>query len=74
MIGMPGAPVSNMSPPTLCLVTLAVFQLGVLLAARPALARLAARPRAATTFAVLAPRMMTVFLWHMSAPVVGSVC
>jgi hypothetical protein len=69
MIGMPGAPVSNMSPPTLCLVTLAVFQLGALLALRPLLVRAAAR--AARPLAVLAPRMMTVFLWHMTALVVG---
>lgn len=67
MIGMPGAPVSNMSPPTLCLVTLAVFQLGALLALRPLLVRAAAAPRVAGALALLAPRTMTVFLWHMSA-------
>ncbi|GAA4694606.1 acyltransferase [Pseudonocardia yuanmonensis] len=71
MVGMPGAPVSNMSPPTLCLVTLAVFQLGTLLALRPLLVRAAAAPRAARALALLAPRTMTVFLWHMSALVVG---
>ncbi|GAA1840646.1 acyltransferase [Pseudonocardia ailaonensis] len=71
MIGMPGAPVSNLSPPTLCLVTLAVFQLGALLALRPLLVRAAAAPRVARAVAVLAPRTMTVFLWHMTALVAG---
>ncbi|GAA4856543.1 acyltransferase family protein [Pseudonocardia benzenivorans] len=71
MIGMPGAPVSNMSPPTLCLVTLAIAQLGLLLALRPALVRFASSRPVAAGLAVLAPRTMTVFLWHMSALVVG---
>lgn len=71
MIGMPGAPVSNMSPPTLCLVTLAIAQLGVLFALKPALVRFATWRPVARGLAVLAPRTMTVFLWHMSALVVG---
>lgn len=71
MIGMPGAPVSNMNPSTLCLVTLAVAQLGGLLALRPALLRFAGWRPVAAGLAVLAPRAMTVFLWHMSALVVG---
>jgi hypothetical protein len=71
MIGMPGAPVSNMSPPTLCLITLACAHLGLVLAARPALLRLAVRPRVAAAVALLAPRTMTVFLWHMTALAAG---
>ncbi|WP_158886394.1 acyltransferase family protein [Amycolatopsis anabasis] len=70
MIGMPGAPVSNMSPPTVLLVSLAVGQIGLLLFLRPALNALAARPAMATALRWIGPRFMSVYLWHMPALVV----
>lgn len=70
MIGMPGAPVSNMSPPTAVLVSLAVGQIGLLLALRPKLVALAARPAVAATLRWIGPRFMSVYLWHMPALVV----
>ncbi|TQJ05009.1 acyltransferase family protein [Amycolatopsis cihanbeyliensis] len=67
MIGMPGAPVSNMSPPTALLVSLAVGQVGLLLAVRPALNRLATTPVAGAALRWLGPRFMSIYLWHMPA-------
>ncbi|WP_214109327.1 acyltransferase [Acrocarpospora catenulata] len=66
MIGMPGA-VSNMAPPSAVLLALFAGQLGLAMALRPALDRLVARPRPAALLAALAPRMMTIYLWHMPA-------
>ncbi|WP_051386260.1 acyltransferase family protein [Actinokineospora inagensis] len=65
MIGMPGAPVSNMSPPAAVLLPLAVGQLGLLLLARPVLNRLAG-----PTLTALGTRCTTIYLWHMPALVV----
>lgn len=42
MVGVPGAPFSNMNPPTLAIVALAVFQTGLILLARPLVSRLLA--------------------------------
>ncbi|WP_410624727.1 acyltransferase family protein [Amycolatopsis sp. cmx-8-4] len=70
MIGMPGAPVSNMSPPTVLLAFLAVGQIGLLLAFRPQLNALAERPGVGTALSWLGARFMTVYLWHMPALIV----
>ncbi|MFI6028777.1 acyltransferase [Amycolatopsis magusensis] len=70
MIGMPGAPVSNMSPPSVLLAALAVGQIGLLLALRPAIGRWAVRPPVAAALRWLGPRFMSVYLWHMPALVV----
>ncbi|WP_232376555.1 acyltransferase family protein [Amycolatopsis aidingensis] len=67
MIGMPGAPVSNMSPPSALLVSLAIGQVGLLLAVRPELNRLAATPVAGAALRWLGPRFMSIYLWHMPA-------
>ncbi|ETK36063.1 acyltransferase family protein [Microbispora sp. ATCC PTA-5024] len=66
MIGMPGM-VSNMAPPSACLLPLFAGQLGLAMLLRPALVSLARRPRVEAALAVLAPRMMTLYLWHMTA-------
>lgn len=70
MIGMPGDAVSNMSPPAACLLTLAVGQIGLALAVRPLLTRLAQRRCVSTALAWAAPRFMSIYLWHMPALVV----
>ncbi|WP_248963404.1 acyltransferase family protein [Sphaerisporangium perillae] len=67
MIGMPGAAVSNMAPPTTALLAVAFGQIGLAMLLRPRLVRLAARPAVARAMAWAGPRMMTVYLWHMSA-------
>ncbi|WP_081193918.1 acyltransferase family protein [Saccharomonospora piscinae] len=70
MIGMPGAAMSNMSPPAVVLVPLAVGQLGLVLALRPALDAWAQRPAVAPALNWLGARFMSVYLWHMPALIV----
>lgn len=70
MVGLPGQAVSNMSPATLCLVTLGVGQLGLLLAVRRRIVALGRRPRIAALQNLVGPRCMTVYLWHMSAMII----
>lgn len=70
MIGMPGAPVSNMSPPTAVMLSLTLGQLGLWLTLKPLLARLAERPFAVTVLRWCGTRFMTLYLWHMPALVV----
>ncbi|REE95415.1 acyltransferase family protein [Thermomonospora umbrina] len=67
MVGVPGAEISNLNPPTLAAVTFGVAQVGLALLLRDRLARLMRRPRwwAATAMANLSA--MTVFLWHQTA-------
>jgi hypothetical protein len=67
-VGVPGDPRSNLNPPSLAAVGLAVAQVGVALLARAALAgRLDRRPRAAARVAFLNAVAMGVYLWHQTA-------
>jgi len=55
---------SNMGPPTLPIVALFAFQLGLVVAGRERLAAWAARPRVADAVAWLSRNAMPLFLWH----------
>jgi hypothetical protein len=70
MVGLPGQAVSNMSPATLCLLTLGIGQLGLLFACRRAIVAFGRRPRVAALQRLVGPRCMTVYLWHMSAMII----
>ncbi|TCP43645.1 acyltransferase-like protein [Tamaricihabitans halophyticus] len=67
MVGMPDAPVSNMSPPTACLLAVTCGQIGLMLLLRPLLLRLVRRPALGTALSWIGSRSMTVYLWHMPA-------
>lgn len=67
MVGVPGESVSNMSPPTFCILVLTIAQGGVLLATRPALARWLQRPAVWGATIAVNVVIMTVFLWHLTA-------
>ncbi|MEU6740312.1 acyltransferase family protein [Streptosporangium sandarakinum] len=67
MIGMPGAAVSNMAPPTLALLAVGVGQVGLALTLRPCVTAFARCPAVSRVLAWTGSRMMTVYLWHMSA-------
>ncbi|MCE7008244.1 acyltransferase [Kibdelosporangium philippinense] len=69
MVGMPGAPVSNAGPPTTCLITLGIGQIGLVLLARPLIRSLVAKPAAAQVLTWVGVRSMSLYLWHMSAMV-----
>jgi hypothetical protein len=70
MIGMPGAPSSNMSPPSVCLLLIGLGQVAVALLLRPLLVRFAMRPHVDAMMRWSTPRIMTIYLWHMPALVV----
>jgi hypothetical protein len=70
MVGLPGQAVSNMSPATLCLLTLGIGQLGLLFACRRRIVAFGRRPRVAALQRLVGPRCMTVYLWHISAMII----
>ncbi|MEV4443233.1 acyltransferase [Streptomyces sp. NPDC049577] len=67
MVGVPGAAVSNLNPPTLAAVTFGLAQCGAALLLLGPLRRVLARPAAWTAVAVVNLSAMTVFLWHQTA-------
>lgn len=68
MVGVPGAAVSNLDPPTLAAVTFGLAQCGLALLLRGRIDRLLRRRPMAWAAVVLANfSAMTVFLWHQTA-------
>ncbi|WP_128379801.1 acyltransferase family protein [Streptomyces cavernae] len=67
MVGVPGAGVSNLNPPTLAAVTFGLAQCGLALLLREPLRRLMRRPAAWAAVALVNLSAMTVFLWHQTA-------
>ncbi|MFB7373562.1 acyltransferase [Streptomyces sp. NPDC056222] len=67
MVGVPGAPISNLNPPTLAAVTFGLAQCGGALLLLGPLRRALRRPAAWAAVALLNISAMTVFLWHQTA-------
>ena len=67
MVGVPGAGVTNMTPPTFAIALLGVMQLGIILGTQPAVRRFTARARAWHVVVAVSGVIMTVYLWHLSA-------
>lgn len=67
MVGVPGAGVSNLNPPTLAAVTFGLAQCGLALLLRDRLRGAMRRPVAWAAVALVNLSAMTVFLWHQSA-------
>ncbi|WP_030183770.1 acyltransferase family protein [Streptomyces violaceorubidus] len=67
MVGVPGAPVSNLDPPTLAAVTFGLAQCGLALLLRERLRRAMRRPVAWAAVALVNLSAMTIFLWHQTA-------
>jgi hypothetical protein len=67
MVGMPGEPISNMSPPTLALLTQATFLIGLVLLVREPAVRLLQHRRVWTNVIAANGLAMTAFLWHLTA-------
>ena len=72
MVGVPGERLSNMSPPTICILVLAALQLAVALLVRPAVSRALGGRRLWTAVIAVNASIMTVFLWHLTALAVGA--
>ncbi|MFF4100077.1 acyltransferase [Streptomyces sp. NPDC001903] len=67
MVGVPGAPISNLNPPTLAAVAFGLAQCGLALLLRGPLERTMRRPRAWAKVALMNLSAMTIFLWHQTA-------
>jgi hypothetical protein len=67
MVGVNGARISNLNPPTLAAVAFGVAQCGLALLLRDQLARLMRRPLAWAGIALVNLSAMTLFLWHQTA-------
>ncbi|HEX6674337.1 MAG TPA: acyltransferase family protein [Actinomycetes bacterium] len=68
MVGLPGEP-SNMSPPTICIVALTVWQVALLMLARGRVSAWLARRRPWTAVIAVGSMAMTLYLWHITAMV-----
>lgn len=67
MVGVPGAGVSNLNPPTLAAVTFGLAQCGLALLLRDRLRTAMRRPVAWAAVALVNLSAMTLFLWHQTA-------
>jgi hypothetical protein len=67
MVGVNGATVSNLNPPTLAVVTFGIAQAGLALLLAEPLARWMRRPLAWAAVATVNLSAMTLFLWHQTA-------
>jgi acyltransferase-like protein len=67
MVGVNGARISNLNPPTLAVVTFGIAQVGLALLLREPLAWLMRRPAAWAVVAMANLSAMTLFLWHQTA-------
>ncbi|MER6777405.1 MULTISPECIES: acyltransferase [unclassified Streptomyces] len=67
MVGVPGAPISNLNPPTLAAVSFGLAQCGLAMLLRGPLERAMRRPRAWAKVALMNLSAMTIFLWHQTS-------
>jgi len=67
MVGVNGAHISNLNPPTLAAVTFGIAQCGLALLLRDRLVRAMHRPLAWAAVALVNLSAMTLFLWHQTA-------
>jgi hypothetical protein len=67
MVGVPGAPISNLDPPTLAAVTFGLAQCGAALLLLGPLRRVLKQPVAWAAVALVNLSTMTIFLWHQTA-------
>jgi hypothetical protein len=67
MVGVNGARISNLNPPSLAVVTFGIAQVGLALLLRGPLARLMRKPVAWAAVAMANLSAMTLFLWHQTA-------
>ena len=67
MVGLPGDEISNMSPPTVALLSQGLALCGAAALTRGPMARVLARPRAWRAVVTAGAFAMTAFLWHLTA-------
>ncbi len=67
MVGMPGEAISNMNPPTICLIALSTWQVSAFMRVRDRVSQWLRRPRVWGTVIGTNSVIMTMFLWHLTA-------
>ncbi len=67
MVGVPGAELTNMTPPTFAIAMLGGVQMGVVWATKDAMARRLASLRSWHRVVSVSGVMMTLYLWHLTA-------
>ncbi|MFJ3950415.1 acyltransferase [Streptomyces libani] len=67
MVGVPGAGISNLNPPTLAAVTFGLAQCGAALLLLGPLRRILRRPAVGAAVALMNLSALTLFLWHQTA-------
>lgn len=67
MVGVPGAEVTNMTPPTAAILLLGIVQAGIIWGTQAQVRRVTARPRVWHGVVAFSGVIMTVYLWHLSA-------
>src|SRR5262249_55728119 len=65
MIGVPGEPIQNTSPPTVAMLAFGCAQAGIMMAIAPALNRLLRGGAARRVLSVANNNVMALYLWHM---------
>ena len=73
MVGLPGEAISNMNPPTVCLVALTVWQVSALMLVRSRVSAWLQRPRIWGMVIAANSMIMTMFLWHLTALMIAVV-
>jgi hypothetical protein len=69
MVGVPGDPISNTTPPKITLLALGALQLGLLLSIEAPMRRWLERARPWTATVLVNGMIMTIYLWHLTAMV-----
>lgn len=67
MVGLPGDTMSNMNPPTVCLLAVTVYQVAFALLLRGAVLRMLAVRPVGRLVGFVQARSMTLYLWHLTA-------
>lgn len=67
MVGVPGAEVTNMTPPTFAMALLGAVQFGILIGTQPGVRRWTAKAGNWHFVVAISGIVMTIYLWHLSA-------
>lgn len=67
MVGLPGEKISNMNPPTVAIMFLAIAQIGIVIIVRDRLQKVLQGKRIWTFTVLINSMIMTIFCWHQSA-------
>jgi len=73
MIGVPGEPIQNTTPPSTAMLAFACAQAGIAIAVAPALHRLLTAGRVRRVLAVANSNAMALYLWHMIPVVIVAI-